>query len=211
MEGARAPAAGAEAMETAPRIGPRDDEPGLVERVRGGDETAFAVLVQRYMREAFSIAYRMLGQRQDAEDLVQDAFLVALRKIGSIQPGRPFAPWFFRVLVNRGINARRGRARHPTAALPEDLAASTAPPSAEVERHEIHDRVHEVLDRLPERERVIVELSDLEGFNSTEIGEILGIPPGTVRWELHRARASLRVALAPLQEGEHETTAPRIG
>jgi RNA polymerase sigma-70 factor, ECF subfamily len=183
-----------------------DDEPALVDRVRDGDRAAFALLVHRHMREAFSVAFRIMGQRQDAEDLVQDAFLIALRRVDTVRPGHPFAPWFFRILVNRGMNARRDRARRFTAAIPEQAAAPTAPPSAAVERHELRDRVRAVLDGLPERERIVIELADLEGFTSREIGEILGIPAGTVRWELHRARGELRTALADLQEIEHETT-----
>ena len=89
---------------------------------------AYDQLVQRHMRSAFSIAYRLLGQREDAEDLVQDAFMVALEKIDTFREGHRFAPWFFRILVNRGLNARKSRALRTTHDIPDAAAARGASP-----------------------------------------------------------------------------------
>src|SRR5262245_7031763 len=80
-------------------------ESRLIERIQRGDTLAFGELVRRYQRRAFAIAYRLLRHRQDAEDLVQDSFVAALERIDRFELGRPFAPWFFRLLVNRGHNA----------------------------------------------------------------------------------------------------------
>ena len=84
---------------------PHDDERGLVIRVQQGDREAFDELARRHARRAFAIAYRILRHTQDAEDLVQDAFIAALDGIGSFDPTRPFAPWFFKIVVNRALNA----------------------------------------------------------------------------------------------------------
>lgn len=179
-----------------------DDEAGLVVRVQHGDREAFDELARRYARRAFAIAYRILRQTQDAEDLVQDAFIAALEGIASFDPARPFAPWFFRIVVNRALNAasaRSTRERHVTVVhlWNNDVVAVELDPA---ERSDIRDRFRNALAALPQQQRLIVELSDIDGRSSTEIGEMLDLPRGTVRWHLHQARKNLRVALASLLE-----------
>jgi len=179
------------------------DETRLIEAVRRGDAAAFDVLVRRYMRRAYAVAFRLLEHREDAEDLVQDAFLTALEKIDTFQTGRPFGPWFFRILVNRGRNLRTSRARRATLPLTAESAAPTASPAHDTERAELRTLIAAALDRLPERQRLIVELFELEGFSGAEIAAMLEMPAGTVRWNLHQARATLRKLLAPLGEVEN--------
>ena len=169
----------------------------LVERVRGGDAAAYDTLVTRHMRRGFSIAYRVLGQREDAEDLLQDAFLTALQKIDTFQEGRRFAPWFYRILLNRGLNARKARSIRQTDTLPPELSGSGASPLQEAERAELRERLETAVSALPDRQKAIVKLFELEGFTSREIAEILEVTDGTVRWHLHQARQTLRTALAP--------------
>jgi len=181
---------------------PRDDERDLVIRVQHGDREAFDELARRHARRAFAIAYRILRHTQDAEDLVQDAFIAALDGIGTFDPTRPFAPWFFKIVVNRALNAasaRSTRERHVTVTYlwNSDAAAVEFDPA---ERSEIRHRFRKALDSLPRQQRVIVELSDIDGRSSTEIGEMLDLPRGTVRWHLHQARKTLRAALADLFE-----------
>lgn len=173
-----------------------DDEHGLVERVRRGDPGAFDSLVSQYMRRAFAVAYRLLGNREDAEDLVQETFMAVLRKIDSFERGRAFSPWFFRILVNRGLNARKSRALRTGDELPEHAADGGASPERAAEQAELRARLRTALNGLPERQRVIVELFELEGFSGPEIAEILEISDGTVRWHLHEARRTLRQVLA---------------
>jgi len=186
----------------APALQAPDDEQGLVGRVQRGDREAFNELAQRYARRAFAIAYRILRQPQDAEDLVQDAFIAALDALHSFDASRPFAPWFFKIVVNRSLNAvsaRSTRERHVTEFhlwTNDDVATDFDP----AESSEIRTRFRTALAALPKHQRLIVELSDIDGRSSTEIGEMLDLPRGTVRWHLHQARKTLRVALAPLLE-----------
>lgn len=175
-----------------------DDERGLVFRVQQGERDAFDELARRYARRAFAIAYRILRHTQDAEDLVQDAFIAALDAIGSFDADRRFAPWFFRIVVNRALNAssaRSTRERHVTVTnlWNNDAGAVDFDPA---ERSEIRHRFQQALAALPRHQRLIVELSDIDGRSSTEIGEMLDLPRGTVRWHLHEARKTLRSALA---------------
>lgn len=172
------------------------DDVVLVQRVRRGDAAAFDALVRRYLKQAFAVAYRVLGQREDAEDLVQEAFVAALQHIDSFDERRDFRPWLLRIVANRALNARQYRERRRTEALPEEAAAATPSPTADVERHELEQRIRQALETLPERQRTIVQLSSFDGLSSADIGEILKIPAGTVRWELHQARRALRETLA---------------
>lgn len=182
----------------------RAEEARLIEAVRRGDAAAFDGLVRRYMRRAYAIAYRLLEHREDAEDLVQEAFLTALEKIDTFHPGRPFGPWFFRILVNRGRNLRTARARRATLPLPAETATPNASPAQETERAELRAWLEAALDRLPERQRLIVQLFELEGFSGPEIAAMLDMPAGTVRWNLHQARGTLRQLLAPLGEERND-------
>ena len=181
-----------------------DGEAELVERVRRGDGRAFDTLVTRYMQRAFSVAFRVLGQKEDAEDLVQDTFLVVLQRIDSFEPGRAFAPWFFRILVNRGLNARKARALRAVDEIPETASSSRPSPEREAERAELCERLAAALTALPQRQRLVVELFELEGFSGPEIAQIMEISDGTVRWHLHEARKALGKPLPPSKGSRKE-------
>jgi len=171
------------------------DEGLLVDRVKRGDAAAYDELVRRYLRRAFAVAYRVLRQREDAEDVIQEAFAGALEHIDSFESGRPFGPWLFRIVINRALNARRSRSLRAAESLSEDLPDSARSPARDLEQTEARDRLRRALESLPERQRIIVSLFELEGFPSAEIGAMLGLSDGTVRWHLHQARAALRAAL----------------
>jgi RNA polymerase sigma-70 factor, ECF subfamily len=152
------------------------------------------------MRRAFALAYRVLGHREDAEDLVQDAFYAAITKIHQFEKGRPFGPWLMRIVFNRGLNQRKARALRKTEEIPESTPVAGASPLDAAERRELRETMTAALAELPERRRMIVELFDLEGFSGPEIAEILDMPEGTVRWELHQARGALRAKLQTLSK-----------
>ena len=172
----------------------------LVRRVRAGDVTAFDALVAEYMRSAFQMAYRVVGHREDAEDLVQESFLAAHQYLDTFDVERPFGPWLNRIVMNRGANLRRSRYRRQTE--PETDAVSTAPSALdEATRSETRDLLLRALATLNEKQRMIVTLFDVDGLTSSEIGERLMLAPGTVRWHLHEARRILRGALSSYFEG----------
>ncbi len=172
----------------------------LIRRVRAGDVTAFDALVAEYMRPAFQMAYRVVGHREDAEDLVQESFLAAHQYLDTFDIERPFGPWLNRIVMNRGANLRRSRTRRQTE--PEMDAVSTAPSALDdTTRSETRDLLLRALATLSEKQRMIVILFDVDGMTSTEIGERLMLAPGTVRWHLHEARRILRGALSSYFEG----------
>ena len=161
------------------RAAARDRDAALVERVRAGDATAFDALVQAYMRQAFQLAYRVVGHREDAEDLVQEAFLAAYQYLDSYDATRPFGPWLMRIVVSPAPSALE-----------------------ESERAEAREQLSRAMDMLSERQRMIVTLFDVDGLTSTEIGEMIDLSPGTVRWHLHEARRTLRSALSRFFKGD---------
>jgi RNA polymerase sigma-70 factor (ECF subfamily) len=173
----------------------------LIRRVREGDTAAFDGLVNAYMRQAFQTAYRVVRHREDAEDLVQECFLAAFQYLDSFDVERPFGPWITRIVLNRGANLRRTRARRATE--PETDAVSPAPSALdEATRAEARAKLEEVMATLSDRQRAIVTMFDVDGMTSTEIGERLELAAGTVRWHLHEARRVLRSALSRFIEDD---------
>lgn len=176
------------------------DETALVARAQRGDATAFDSLVRRHLPGALVAAERLLGDHSDAEDLVQDAFLRALDRLPLLDPQRPFGPWFFTLLRNLGINQLRARRVRHTEPEPPDAASSDALPDDALIRTEVRERFQKALETLTPRQREIVMLFEVEGWKGAEIAEHLGLTPENVRWHLHQAKKSLRVALAPLRD-----------
>lgn len=173
----------------------------LVRRVQAGDKEAYGELVRRHMRRAFSIAFSILRHREDAEDVVQDAFVRILERIDRIEDGRPFHPWLYRVVANLAISYGRARSVRTYSPLREDLLRAPGPaPDRAAELAELRERLLNALDMLPEEQRTIVVLADIEELNSREIGEILDMPSGTVRYHLHLARGTLRRVLSAEEE-----------
>ena len=197
--------------EPAARQAPNDPEAGvvpsaaaeereIVARVQRGDAAAFDALVRRYIDRALIVAKRITGNTPDAEDLVQDAFMRALDRIASFDNTRPFGPWFFRVLTNTGLNARRARKLRMTEPEALDAPSSDAGPDEIVERREIRERFEVALASLSSRQRLIVTWFEVDEIPSSEIAERLGIAQETVRWHLHQARRVLREALGIMRD-----------
>jgi RNA polymerase sigma-70 factor (ECF subfamily) len=178
-----------------------EDERRLLERVQAGEASAFDELARRYLRPAFAIAHRVLKQREDAEDVAQEALLAVLDTIHRFDPSRPFGPWLYRIVMNRALNARKSRSIRQAEPVAEDLVAPGESPHESSERSEARDRLDRALQALPERQALIVRLFELEGSSSAEIGSMLDLSDGTVRWHLHQARGALREALRAYRTG----------
>jgi len=173
----------------------------LLERVRSGDRDAFGRVVERYLPRAMALAMRLLRHREDAEDLVQDAFLAALQHIDSFDLTRPFWPWLSRIVVNRGLDLTASRSTRSADSLGDEVSDARPTPAESVEQGEIREEFQRTLAALPERRRLVVQLFEVDGFSVAEIGKLLDSSPATIRWHLHVARRQLRSALAPLRRG----------
>ena len=125
----------------------------------------------------------------------------ALDRIDSFQIGRPFAPWFLRIVTNDGLNRQKRMRSRPSEPIPEGLAAAVESPEREAERRRVREQVARALDGLSAKQRLIVGLFELDGFSGREIAETLGMREATVRWTLHEARRKLRALLTGLGNG----------
>jgi RNA polymerase sigma-70 factor (ECF subfamily) len=182
----------------------RDDfdlDRDLLERVRSGERDAFGSIVGRYLPRAMALAMRLLRHREDAEDLVQDAFLAALQHIDSFDLARPFWPWLSRIIVNRGLDLTASRSTRSADSLGDEVSDPRPTPGDFVEQEEVREEFQRTLVALPARRRLVVQLFEVDGFSVAEIAKLLDSSPATIRWHLHVARRQLRTALAPLRGG----------
>jgi RNA polymerase sigma-70 factor (ECF subfamily) len=177
-----------------------DDERLLIGRAQRGDTAAFDTLIRRHLQRAFAIAFRVVGNRHDAEDVVQDAFVRALRYLRGFDTRLPFAPWLHRLVVNTALDARARRAREATEPERDDAVSPAVSPHLALERQEVRDRFAGALAALSPRQRLILARFEVDGQSTAEIALELGITPETVRWHLHQARHALRGPLGVLRD-----------
>ncbi|PID84979.1 MAG: RNA polymerase subunit sigma [Chloroflexi bacterium] len=185
----------------------RVDEREWLIQAQQGDGTAFAELVRRHQTAVFNVAYRLLGRRQDAEDVTQEAFMCAYRALDTFDVERPFAPWIKRITTNLCYNWLNKERTRPTvfaadlsregeeAADFEELAKSPTTPEQTLTKAEQADQVRAALLQLPPRYRVVVELRHFQDLSYAEIAEIVKRPLSTVKSDLFRGRKKLAALL----------------
>lgn len=179
-----------------PAPDPREAERAHVIAAQGGDEGSFAALVRMHQRRAYVVARAIVLSHEDAEDAVQEGFLHAYRALDRFRPDQAFGAWLHRIVANAALDIARRRKVRAAEELPETVASPFRDPA---EAGDLRDRLRAALARLGERQRAVIVLHDVEGYKHSEIGEMLGIPEGTARSDLHHARAGLRRALGDIR------------
>jgi RNA polymerase sigma-70 factor (ECF subfamily) len=177
-----------------------DPDAELVARWRMGDTSAFEKLVHRHERRVFSLVYRMLGSREEAEDVAQEAFLALHRHGHRFRGEARFSTFVYRVAANAALNRRRtlGRRRAREEALVrrqdagDDLPVAPRDPEDAASGGELQEQVQAALQSLPPDLRMAIVLYDIEGQSYADIARALRIPEGTVKSRIHRARTALR-------------------
>ena len=168
----------------------------LISLVEGGDAEAFAVLYDRHGRPAYSLAYRMMGEKQAAEELAQNAFIKVWRGAGSYRAERASVrTWILSIVHNRGIDQLRSHAsRRRTQEKIEASAASSQPSEAFAEtwRNTQSEQVREALNTLPKEQLKILELAYFSGYTHVEIAEQLDLPLGTVKGRMRVGLKKIR-------------------
>ena len=181
---------------------------------REGREAAYRELIRRYERPVFSLVYRMVRDRQLAEDLAQETFIKALNALASYRPEFKFSSWIFKIANNASIDHLRRRELDtlsldgsPNASTPDQVEATllqvgdkAETPLAEMEAKELGGAIEEAIQKLRPEYRSCILLRHVEGRAYEEIAELLDLPLGTVKTYIHRARNELRVALEHLKE-----------
>jgi RNA polymerase sigma-70 factor (ECF subfamily) len=186
----------------------------VVEMAKAGREAAYRELVRLYERPVFSLVYRMVRNREQAEDLSQETFVKVLNAIESYRPEFKFSSWVFKIANNAAIDFLRRRELDtlsldgsPHAETPEMIEATALQvggtgesPLDEVEARELGGSIEEGIRKLRPEYRTCILLRHVEGRSYEEIAEILNLPLGTVKTYIHRARNELRISLAHLKE-----------
>lgn len=173
-----------------------DEEKALVTLAQSGDERGFAGLVRLHQRRAYAVARSIVMTHEDAEDAVQDGFLRAHQALDRFDTAQAFGPWLNRIVANAALDLARRRKVRTTQELPESLSVPFRDPAEDAE---LRQRLAAALAELPERARAVIVLHDVEGYTHIEIGEMLDIPGGTARSDLHHARQRLRGLLSNLR------------
>jgi RNA polymerase sigma-70 factor (ECF subfamily) len=190
------------------------DDRELVVRALEGDEFAYGELLERFRRPVFSLIYRMIGDREQAEDLAQESFVKAFNNLDSYNPSYRFSSWLFKIANNHAIDHLR-RARLSTVSIHGSPHAASAEreeetrivlesrdesPEQEMLALELGGEIEQAIGRLRAEYRTAVILRHIENRPYEEIAEIMEVPIGTVKTFLHRARAELREMLGHLRE-----------
>jgi RNA polymerase sigma-70 factor (ECF subfamily) len=184
----------------------------LVSRLQQRDERAFRELVRKYQQPVYSFVLRMLGNREEAEDLAQEVFVTIFKSIGGFRGDSKLSTWIYRIATNHCHNRHKylSRRRHQATQSFEHtseraltgpsgqglaLQANPARPDQILEGKRVEHTLQGAIARLDEGQRLLVILRDVQGLSYQEIGEIAGLAEGTVKSRLHRARMALKESL----------------
>jgi RNA polymerase sigma-70 factor, ECF subfamily len=177
-----------------------NDDAQLIDQTLAGQAAAFGQLVQKHQDRLFNTVAHLVGNTEDAKDIVQDVFVQAFVKLESFQRSSSFYTWLYRIAFNMSMSSRRKI--RPTASVEYTKQTSGVEPidpldgpAEQAERHERCQQVQQAIAELSEEHRAILVLREIEGFCYESIAEILDLPVGTVRSRLHRARLQCREQL----------------
>ena len=185
-------------------------EQEAIDRLKQGDIRGLETLVRRYQLQAVRAADLISRDRTLAEDIVQDALLKVYQRIAQFDAGRPFGPWFLRIVVNDTLKAISKNDRWlPLENFPEDsieflFTEVDALPEAWLEGQETREQIWEALGKLPPEQRAVIVLRYFLDTSVDEISREMISPSGTIKWRLHKARERLRQLLTPLERNENK-------
>jgi RNA polymerase sigma-70 factor (ECF subfamily) len=181
------------------------DVSGVLARARQGDGEAFRLLVEQHSRRAFQLAFRMTGNQQDAEDVVQESFIRAYRQLSRFEARAHFATWLHRIVANCSVDLIRSRHSRRDQASLDDIAPVDQPhmespdPQRLAESAHIERSVGRAMSELTPLERAAFTLRHYEGRSIAEIGRTLGLGTSATKHSVFRAVRKLRTALEPLR------------
>ncbi|MCR3922497.1 MAG: sigma-70 family RNA polymerase sigma factor [Firmicutes bacterium] len=192
-----------------------EDEKLLVSHCQTGDLRAYDELMQRYEKKVYALCFRMVGDRDDAADLAQEAFLKAFRALPSFKGEASFSTWLFRIVTNTCLDERRKRKNNSSVSLDKpwpteegellrEVLDNTPGPLAVTLQRELQAEIRSLLNKLSPAQRAVIVMRDLEGFSYEEMATILQVNMGTIKSRLNRARQQLRTLY--LQKREQIST-----
>ena len=184
------------------------DEAILVTRLRGGDDQAFEDLVRTFGGRLMAVARRFVRNEEDAQDIVQSAYLSAFKALGQFEGNCQLSTWLHRIVVNTALMKLRSKKRKPEESIEDLLPAFqedghhveqfsdwNTPADALIERNETRATVRACIDQLPDNHRTVLLLRDIEERSTQEVADLLSMTPTAVKVRLHRARQALSTLL----------------
>ncbi len=182
---------------------PAADEQQLILHVKEGSHEAFRILVERYMKQAYNIAYGFVENHDDAEDIAQESFVRVYNSIGSFRGDAQFSTWLYRIVMNLSLNRMKRNRTHVTTHVDEHFHAVEAlqhgNPSTFHET-EAHSHIERALHELPTLQRAVVILRHIDGLSTRQVSNILRCSEGTVKTHLHRGLKKMKKRLHFLKE-----------
>jgi RNA polymerase sigma-70 factor (ECF subfamily) len=185
------------------------DENELIQAAKRGDVESFNRLVLAHQDTAYTVAYRIMGDPDSAADATQEAFISAFRKLHQFR-GDSFKPWVMRIVTNACYDELRRRKRRPAESIEDMHELHPAAdghlhnhhenPESHAQRSELSDAIQQCIDALPDEQRIVAVLADVEEYAYQEIADITGLALGTVKSRLSRARGRLRDCLQAVRE-----------
>jgi RNA polymerase sigma-70 factor (ECF subfamily) len=195
-----------------------NDDSKLLERVRGGERDAYRVLVERYQKRVYNLAYSLLKNREDAADIAQDAFVKAYRSLEGFKGDASFYTWIYRITNNLCIDFLRKAGPAAKVEYSEEMSDDSSAeaqagvgvlssrlgtnPQRSALRRELAEKMEEALAQLPEKHRAILVLREVDGLSYEELAQVFEIPKGTVMSRLFHARTKMQEILGVYLEGD---------
>ena len=187
----------------------------LLERSKAGDVAAFEILIEAYQKKIFNLAYRIVGNYDDAGDQAQEALIRIFKSIANFKEQSSFSTWVYRITTNVCLDEIRRKKNKRTLSLDEEIhfedgemkrqIISDDPlPDEIAEREELRSIVSSAIESLPEEQRIVITLRDIQGLSYEEIAEVLDCPSGTVKSRINRARQALKIVLLTKREHLNE-------
>ena len=180
----------------------------IIKQIQRGDKNAFRVLVEKYQQTAFRLAFRMLGDEDEARDVVQDSFIRIWEKFDTYNEKEKFTSWMYRIISNRAIDSLRDIRRRAGISLaklnPGKLETGESGADIRMENQEAGELIRLITRGLPEKQQLVFSLRDLQGLSSQEVQEISGMTETAIKSNLYHARKAIRDRLIAISSYERK-------
>jgi RNA polymerase sigma factor (sigma-70 family) len=167
----------------------------IIDSVRKGNDSDYSIIVNRYKNKAFSMLKRMLKNEFDAEEVLQDCFLKAYKSLSAFKGDAKFSTWFYRIVYNTALtklSSQKRKVESEMTSVEDHFNLESSYNSNEIEKKDMNEFIHELIDKLPERYSAIVTMFYLNEMSVDEISEVMGITSSNVKVMLYRSRNALR-------------------
>jgi RNA polymerase sigma-70 factor (ECF subfamily) len=182
-----------------------EDEKKLIQKSKSGDLNSFETLIKTYQKMAYNVAYRIMGNEEDAKDMTQEALIKVYRNIGNFRMDSSFSTWLYRIVMNTCKDELRKR-KVKVISIDQPIETGDGQMQMEIEDEgrkpdeilvskETQNEVHEALQEVSEKNRIVVVLRDIKGFSYSEISDIIDVPVGTIKSRISRGRQELKNVL----------------